>query len=103
MKKILGMAAALLLCSATIFAQVLPASGIQNTVSASFGLPLDNVNNANREGVRFYGLLDTLQARFDISVFTVEGMLNWGALCWNPVDAKYNTFKITNAEITPYW
>ena len=103
MKKILGMAAALLLCSATIFAQVLPASGIQNTVSASFGLPLDNVNNANREGVRFYGLLDTLQARFDISVFTVEGMLNWGALCWNPVDAKFNTFKITKTEITPYW
>ncbi|MCR5188887.1 MAG: hypothetical protein K6C97_08125 [Treponema sp.] len=103
MKKILGMLAGLLLCSAATFAQVLPANGIQNTLSFSFGVPLDNVNNSDRESLRFYGLLDTLQARFDISKFTIEGMLNWGALCWNAADAKYNSFTFANTEITPYW
>lgn len=103
MKKIFGVIAGLLLCTAVSFAQVLPANGVQNTLSASFGLPLGVANDPDREQLRFYGFIDTLQARFDISKFTVEGMLNWGALSWNEVDQKFNTFTFANTEITPYW
>lgn len=97
MKKLIGVFAGLLLCSAATFAQVLPASGIQNTLSLSFGMPLDNVNNEDRDSLNFYGLIETLQARFDISKFTVEGMLNWGALY------QGDTFQFVNTQITPYY
>ena len=103
MKKIISLFAGLLLCSAVTFAQVLPANGIKNTLSTSFGVPLGDVNDPNRENLRFYGFLETLQGRYDISKFTVEGMLNWGALTWNDATGYHDTFYFKNTGITPYW
>ena len=77
MKKLLALVTGLLLSSSLLFAQVLSSSGVKNTLSTSFGLPYEKVDNSGRN-VRFYGLLETLQIRYDVGKFTAEGMLNWG-------------------------
>ena len=103
MKRLFALALTVAVFSTLLFGQVLPSGGIKNTLSTSFGKPLDSVNNSDRDEFVFYGFLETLQARFDVGKFTVEGMLNWGALTWNAADGKYNSFTFSNTSITPYW
>lgn len=52
-------------------AQVMSSNGVINTVWSGFGTP-DSANT----GVHWYGITDTLQARVDVSQFTMEGMIN---------------------------
>lgn len=102
MKKILALVAGSLLCAASLFGQVLGSNGIQNTLSTSFGHPYGYIDDNHRPNVRYYGLLDTLQARIDIAQFTVEGMLNWGALTdWD--GNNFSSFYFANTEITPFY
>ncbi len=103
MKKIIVIAATFLLLCTTSFSQVLSSSGVKNTLSTSFGMPYDAADNSDRAGVRLYGLLETLQVRYDISRFTMEGMLNWGALTWWDVNGNFDTFTFENTGITPFW
>lgn len=103
MKKIFALAAALLLISSSVFTQVLETGGVKNTLSTSFGLPYDRIDNSDRAGVRLYGLLETLQVRVDIGKFTAEGMLNWGALTWWDVNGNFDKFTFENTGITPFW
>lgn len=99
MKKIFAVVAAVLLSTA-VFGQVLESSGVKNTLSTGFGRTYGEVGDEKRENVHFYGLLDTLQVRFDVGKFTVEGMLNWGAFNdWG--NNGYFTF--ANTERTPFW
>ena len=102
MKKLLALVTGLLLSSSLLFAQVLSSSGVKNTLSTSFGLPYANVDTSGRD-VRFYGLLETLQIRYDVGKFTAEGMLNWGALAnWN-VDDGGDVFTFANTGITTFY
>jgi len=103
MKKILSVVAAVLLLSSALFSQVLDSSGVKNTLSTSFGLPYDRVGNSDRDDVRLYGLLETLQVRFDIDKFTAEGMLNWGALSYWKADGSFGNFTFANTGITPFY
>lgn len=73
MKKLFSVVLAAVLACGSVTAQVLPASGVENTVWTGFGDPLEG------DSV-FYGVLDVIQARYDVGKFTIEGMLNWGAL-----------------------
>ena len=73
MKKILlGISCAFLL-GFSASAQVMSHSGIKNTVWTGFGNPFygDFV---------YHGVIDTIQARVDVGQFTLEGMINWGAI-----------------------
>ena len=99
-REIIALTAALLLIAASAFSQVLPASGVKNTLSTSFGLPYDSADNSDRCGVRLYGLLETLQVRYDIKQFTMEGMLNWGALTWWDAKGGFDNFTFENTGIT---
>ena len=102
MKKLLALFTGLLLSSSVLFAQVLSSSGVKNTLSTSFGLPYENIDASGRD-VRFYGLLETLQIRYDVGKFTAEGMLNWGALAnWNAEDGG-DAFTFANTGITPFY
>ena len=103
MKKIIALTAAFLIITASAFTQMLPSSGVKNTLSTSFGLPYDCTDNSDRSGVRLYGLLETLQVRYDINQFTVEGMLNWGALTWWDAKGDFDKFTFENTGITPFW
>ena len=73
MKKLLIASAAALFVAGVASAQVMKNPGVENTLYSGFGSPLvgDPV---------YYGFLDTLQARIDVGQFTLEGMLNWGAI-----------------------
>ncbi len=102
MKKLLALVTGLLLSSSLLFAQVLSSSGVKNTLSTSFGLPYANVDASGRD-VRFYGLLETLQIRYDVGKFTAEGMLNWGALANWDVDDGGDAFTFANTGITPFY
>lgn len=103
MKKIIAIAGALLVLSSAAFTQVLSKNGVQNTLSTTVGLPYGEAGSAHRAGVRFYGFVETLQARVDISKFTLEGMLNWGALTsWNG-NGTLSSFYFANTKITPFW
>ena len=92
MKKIIAVAAGMIVLCSAAFSQVLTSSGVKNTLSTSFGLPYDRVDNSNRQDVHLYGLLETLQVRFDVDKFTVEGMLNWGALTYWKADGSFGNF-----------
>lgn len=72
MKKIL-LGAAMALSMFALSAQVMPNSGVKNTLWAGFGSP-----DTENKNFTFYGFTDTLQARVDIAQFTMEGMINWG-------------------------
>jgi len=103
MKKILSF----LLCSffvTTIFAQVLSKSGVENTLWTGFGqqYPEWNIMDYTSPNIRYYGLYETLQARIDVSQFTVEGMLNWAAETnWKRNDFDSVTF--VNTQKTPFF
>ncbi len=102
MKKILAFAAGLLLTCSVSFAQVLDSTGVKNTLSTSFGMPYGGSGNTDRH-VHLYGLLETLQVRLDVSKFTVEGMLNWGALADWKADGSFDSFTFANTGITPFY
>lgn len=97
MKKLLIASAAALFAAGVASAQVMKNPGVENTLYSGFGSPLvgDPV---------YYGFLDTLQARIDVGQFTLEGMLNWGAIA--NVDKEGNldnfTFEITNRNPLGY-
>ena len=102
MKKLLALFIAFVLCTGSLSAQVLKTSGIKHTLWTGFGAPYDAVKNDNRSKFRFYGFIETLQARIDIQKFTVEGMLNWGALTeWDGKSLAYLTF--SNTRKNPFW
>ena len=103
MKKIVALTAALLLLCSAAFTQVLESSGVKNTLSTSFGLPYDSTENSNRPGIHLYGLLETLQVRFDVDKFTAEGMVNWGALTWWDAKGDFDKITFENTSITPYY
>ena len=87
MKKIMCAVCAAVFAVFTVSAQVLPASGVENTLWTGFGNPIDS------DTFRYHGLIDTLQARVDIGMFTVDGMINWGALAnWNSDNTLDNLY-----------
>lgn len=105
MKKIILTFVFSLIFSISLSAQVLPEVGVENTLSTSFGSPYSYVitKNPADEGIHYYGILDTLQVRLDVGMFTAEGMLNWGALTdWN-LDGSFNSFTFKNTSITPFY
>ena len=102
MKKLLVLFNVFLLGSSILFAQVLSSTGVKNTLSTSFGLPYANTDVSDRD-VRFFGLLETLQIRYDVGKFTAEGMLNWGALAnWSAEDGG-DAFTFAHTGITPFY
>ena len=96
MKKLVVFAAIAFLSLSAVFAQVLPKSGVKNTLSTAFGLPYGESGDSNRDDVRLYGFFDTLQARVDISQFTMEGMLNWNII-------NNGGWRIGTNGLTPYY
>lgn len=105
MKKYIIAAFFSLMISVSAFSQVLTDIDVKNTLSTSFGSPYSNVitKNPADEGIHYYGLLETLQVRLDVGMFTAEGMLNWGALTdWN-MDGSFNSFTFKNTSITPFY
>lgn len=78
-KKLMALLFAAVLGSMS-FAQVLEKTGVQNYLWTGMGLPTGTPNSAERAGFRWYGLIDTIQARVDVYQFTIDGMLAWGAL-----------------------
>lgn len=79
----------------TASAQVMGSNGVINTVWTGFGTP----DSANQD-INWYGITDTLQARVDVSQFTVEGMINWGFFTdFNGSGARH--FEYTNK--TPFY
>ena len=93
MKKMLLSVVASLFLLGTASAQVLPSTGVQNNLWTAFGTGIDG-------STRFYGFVDTLQARVDIAQFSIEGMLNWGALSyWD--DDTLDYFRFENTSVSP--
>lgn len=102
MKRFMVAGALVLFICASAFTQMLDSKGVKNTLSTSFGLPYDRVDNNDRVGVRLYGVLETLQARFDMGEITAEGMLNWGALTWWDAKGDFDKFTFSNTGVTPF-
>lgn len=96
MKKLLVLATVAMLSVSTLCAQVLGSAGVKNTLSTAFGLPYGESGDDNRDSIRLYGFFDTLQARVDISKFTIEGMLTWGIV-------NNGGWTIGNTRVTPYF
>ena len=93
MKKLCMIFAAAGLIAASVQAQVLQKTGVENTVWTGFGGPLGS------QSAKYYGIIDTLQARVDVGIFTIDGMINWGALArWNDGDNTLDNFSIENTE-----
>ena len=103
MKKILAFVFGLCLLGSLSFAQVLKSNGVKNTLSTTLGQPYGEVGDSDRFGLRYYGFVETLQARIDISKFTVEGMLNWGALTNWDTRGAFDSLYFANTSITPFW
>jgi len=100
MKKIITFVLVLAFTIASTFAQVLPKSGVQNTMWSGFGQQYPEPEGV--PDVRFYGLYETLQARIDVSQFTLEAMLNWAA----ETNWKFNEFEnvtFANTGKTPFF
>lgn len=71
--------------------QVMSSSGVKNTLWTGFGKPLNG-------DFSYYGFIDTIQARVDVGQFTLEGMVNWGAVANmnNNGNLDNFTFEMTN-------
>ena len=92
MKKLLIGAAFTALAAFAVSAQVMPASGVENTLWTGLGSPFSG-------DAKYFGFVDTLQARVDVGKFTVEGMLNWGALSyWDYEDDGFDKLVFKNTE-----
>lgn len=96
MKKLISGALCALMAG-FLSAQVMPAAGVENTLFTGFGSPLSG-------DPVYYGVIDVLQARVDVGAFTVEGMINWGALAYCEDDGDLDCFKfeITNRNAMSY-
>lgn len=96
MKKFITGAVAALMAG-FLSAQVMPSAGVENTVFTGFGSPLSG-------DPVYYGVIDVLQARVDVGQFTLEGMINWGALayCDGDGDLDFFKFEITNRNALSY-
>lgn len=96
MKKLIAGAVAALMAG-MLSAQVMSNPGVENTLYTGFGSPLQG-------DPVYYGVIDVLQARIDISQFTLEGMINWGALafCEEDGDLDFFKFAITNRNAMSY-
>ena len=98
-KKLMALLFAAVLGSMS-FAQVLEKTGVQNNLWTGMGLPTGTPNSAERAGFRWYGLIDTIQARVDVYQFTIDGMLAWGALTeWT--DTSISGFSFENTAKKP--
>ena len=63
------------------------------------GVPTGTPNSSERDSFRWYGFIDTIQVRADISKFTIDGMLAWGALTsWDHNEISDFTFVNTAAK-----
>ena len=96
MKKILlGISCAFLL-GFSASAQVMSHSGIKNTVWTGFGNPFygDFV---------YHGVIDTIQARVDVGQFTLEGMINWGAIANMTDNGNLDNFTFTITGKNPFY
>ncbi len=98
-KKLMALLFAAVLGSMS-FAQVLEKTGVQNNLWTGMGLPTGTPNSAERAGFRWYGLIDTIQARVDVYQFTIDGMLAWGALT-NWTDTSISGFSFENTAKKP--
>lgn len=83
MKKLLMSVSALVFAASLSFGQVMQEAGVENNLFTGFGSPLYG-------DPLYYGFIDTLQARVDVNQFTIEGMLNWGALAEWSEDEIYS-------------
>ena len=90
MKKFLTGIAAFAIGS-SLFAQVMSEAGVENNLWTGFG-----------KGVigdpKFYGVENCLQARVDINSFTIEGMVNWGAVAYYDGNDDLDFFVFENNE-----
>lgn len=117
MKKLISFCAVFITAATLLTAQVLPATGVRNTLSTTMGVPVGPVGS-DRDGFHWYGFTDALQARVDVGPFTLEGMLNWGALTnfkatvnghWNDgifypdTGVKLVGLTLVNTEQTPFY
>ncbi len=96
MKKLLIASVAALFVAGAASAQVMKNPGVQNTLYSGFGSPLvgDPI---------YYGFLDALQARVDIGQFTLEGMLNWGAMANVDKDGNLDNFTFGHTTNNPLY
>lgn len=94
MKKLLIASVAALFVAGAASAQVMKNPGVENTFYSGFGSPLigDPI---------YYGFLDTLQARIDVGQFTLEGMLNWGAMANVDDDGNLDNFTFAHTSNNP--
>ena len=108
MKKIISLLCGIVVLALSVSAQVLPKSGVQNTMWTGFGQQYPTIQNPfdpsyKSSGVRYYGLYNTLQARVDLAQFTIEGMLNWAAETnWDSNNA-FTWVTFSNTKKTPFW
>ena len=108
MKKIVSLLCGIAFLTFSVFAQVLPKAGVQNTLWTGFGQQYPTIQNPvdpsyKSSGVRYYGLYNTLQARVDLAQFTIEGMLNWAAETnWDSNNA-FSSITFSNSQKTPFW
>ena len=93
MKKLLTLFAALSV-SALLSAQVLDKQQMKNTAWTGLGAPMDG-------DISYYGFTDTFQARFDISNFTIEGMLNWSFLANYDDEGNVDNFVFGTSNANP--
>ena len=94
MKKLFIASVAALFVAGAASAQVMKNPGVENTLYSGFGSPLvgDPI---------YYGFLDTLQARIDVGQFTLEGMLNWGAMAKVDEDGNLDNFTFAHTTNNP--
>ena len=108
MKKIVSLLCGIAFLTFSVFAQVLPKAGVQNTLWTGFGqqyptVVLNPVDPYKNTGIRYYGFYNTLQARVDLAQFTIEGMLNWAAETnWDSNNA-FSSITFSNSQKTPFW
>jgi hypothetical protein len=82
-------------------AQKLGSQSVQNTLWSGFGLPdVDDDGNAKDDNFTFAGITDTVQARVDVSKFTMDGMLSWSAFP-NLSGSPCNSFSVRNGYDFP--
>lgn len=99
MKKILIATLFSAVLSTVSFAQVLTKPGVQNNLWTGMGVPTGTPNSSERDAFRWYGFIDTVQVRADINIFTLDGMLAWGALTeWTHNNVNDFTFVNTSKK-----
>ena len=89
MKKIVLAVCAASILAASAFSQVMQNAGVENTAYTGFGSPVF-------DDPLYFGVIDCLQARVDVGHFTLEGMVNWGALAYSDNDGNVDNFSFRN-------